>query len=203
MWQLVDEAVNLFDATISDIGVTINYAIDGQDPIPSISNYIETMRISLWDSAFFLEFSLDKGIHKNKSSKDQVNFKLAMKRVLFKYFKFVSIIACSRKQFWRLGIWFIYLHVGGTWITFLRGPHLLKSLSVSHWSVLWKVRLLLPLKFKQRTLLRRVESGRNNSRGQEINPRGQEIYSSSHKFWCGYWSCIHPWGCGNLNCQPC
>jgi hypothetical protein len=89
MWQLADEVVNLFDATISDMGVTINYALDGQDPIPSISEYIETMRISLWVSAFFLEFSLDKGIHKNKSSEDQVNFKQAMKRVLFRYFKFV------------------------------------------------------------------------------------------------------------------
>jgi hypothetical protein len=47
------------------------------------------MRISLWDSAFFLEFSLDKGVYKNKSSKDQVNFKHAMKRVLFMYFKFI------------------------------------------------------------------------------------------------------------------
>jgi hypothetical protein len=55
IWQLADEAVNLFEASIFDIGVTINYAPDGQDPIPSISKYIETMRISLWDSAFFLE----------------------------------------------------------------------------------------------------------------------------------------------------
>jgi hypothetical protein len=47
------------------------------------------MRISLCDSAFFFEFSLDKGVHKNKSSEDQVNFKQAMKRVLFRYFKFV------------------------------------------------------------------------------------------------------------------
>jgi hypothetical protein len=70
MWQLANEVVNLFDATISDMGVTINYAPDGQDPIPSISEYIETMRISLWDNAFFLEFSLDKGVHKNKSSED-------------------------------------------------------------------------------------------------------------------------------------
>jgi hypothetical protein len=75
MWQLADEAINLFDATISDMGVTINYALDGQDPIPSISDYIETMHISLWDSAFFLELSLDQGVHKNKSFEDQVNFK--------------------------------------------------------------------------------------------------------------------------------
>jgi hypothetical protein len=92
MWQMADEAVNLFDATISDMGVTINYAPNDQDPIPSISEHIETMHISLWDSAFFLEFSLEKGVHKNKSSEDQVNFKQAMKRVLFRYFKFVLLL---------------------------------------------------------------------------------------------------------------
>jgi hypothetical protein len=32
---------------------------------------------------------LNKGIHKNKSSKDQVNFKQAMKRFLLGYFKFI------------------------------------------------------------------------------------------------------------------
>jgi hypothetical protein len=47
------------------------------------------MRISLWDSAFFLEFSSDKGVHKNKSSEDHVNFKQAKRRVLFRYFKFI------------------------------------------------------------------------------------------------------------------
>jgi hypothetical protein len=103
MWQLADEAVNLFDATISDMGVTINYALDGQDPIPSISEYIETMRISLWDSAFFLEFSSDKGVHKNKSSEDQVNFKQAMRRVLFRYFKFVLF---SKKALFRTPAFF-------------------------------------------------------------------------------------------------
>jgi hypothetical protein len=41
---------------------------------------------------------LDKGVHKNKSSEDQVNFKQAMRRVLFRYFKFVLFpkIALSR-----------------------------------------------------------------------------------------------------------
>lgn len=70
----------MFDATIADMGVTINYSPDGQDPILSLSEYIETMHISLWDTVFFLEFSLDKGIYKNKNSKDQVNFNQAMRR---------------------------------------------------------------------------------------------------------------------------
>jgi hypothetical protein len=89
MLQLADEIVKLFDAIIADMEVNINYFPDGQDPIPSISEYIETMRISLWKTASFLEFSTRKGIHKNKKAEDQVNFKHAMWRVLFRYFKFI------------------------------------------------------------------------------------------------------------------
>jgi hypothetical protein len=89
MWQLADETVKLFDATIEDMGVNINYFPDGQDPMSTISEYIETMRISLWETAFFFEFSMEKGVHKNKKAEDQVNFKPAMRRVLFRYFKFV------------------------------------------------------------------------------------------------------------------
>jgi hypothetical protein len=47
------------------------------------------MRISLWETAFFLEFSTEKGVHKNKKAEDQVNFKQAMRRVPFRYFKFI------------------------------------------------------------------------------------------------------------------
>jgi hypothetical protein len=89
MWQLADETVKLFDATIEDMGVNINYFPDGQDPMSTISEYIETMRISLWKTAFFFEFSMEKGVHKNKKVEDQVNFKPAMRRVLFRYFKFM------------------------------------------------------------------------------------------------------------------
>ena len=47
MWQLAYEPIKLFDATIADMGVSINYFPDGQDPVASISNYIETLCISL------------------------------------------------------------------------------------------------------------------------------------------------------------
>jgi hypothetical protein len=53
--------------------------------------YIETACISLWEIAFVLEFSTKKGIHKNKKAEDQVNFKQAIQRVLFRYFKFILI----------------------------------------------------------------------------------------------------------------
>jgi hypothetical protein len=78
-----------------DIGVNIDYFSDGQDT--SISAYVETMYISLWKIAFFLEFSMEKGIHKNKRSKDQVNFKQAMWRVIFRYFKSY----CFARRLWQ------------------------------------------------------------------------------------------------------
>jgi hypothetical protein len=72
--------------------MNVNYFPDGQDPILSISKYIKTMHISLWKTTFFLEFSIEKGIHKNKRSEGQVNFKQAMWRVLFMYFKFILFL---------------------------------------------------------------------------------------------------------------
>jgi hypothetical protein len=98
VWQLEVETVSLFDATITDMGISINYLPDGEDPIPSISDYIETMRISLWEIAFFREFAVEKGIHKNKSSEDQLYFTEAMRRILYRYFKFILFPrkACAR-----------------------------------------------------------------------------------------------------------
>jgi hypothetical protein len=53
--------------------------------------FLRTLKFEmfLWKTAFFLEFSLEKGIHKNKKAEDQVNFKRAIRRVLFRYFKFM------------------------------------------------------------------------------------------------------------------
>jgi hypothetical protein len=98
MWQLVDEIVKLFDATIENMGVNINYFSDCQVSISSISEYIETMHISLWETVFFLEFSIEKEVHKNKKAEDQMNFKQAVRRVLFRYFKFIlfSLKALAR-----------------------------------------------------------------------------------------------------------
>jgi hypothetical protein len=107
MLQLADETVKLFDAIIADMGVNINYFLDGQDPIPSISDYIESMRIFLWETAFYSEFSIEKGIHKNKKAKDQVNFKQAMWRVLLRYSKFILFPSkpCQELQHSLLHIW--------------------------------------------------------------------------------------------------
>jgi hypothetical protein len=50
---------------------------------------VESIRISLWDTAFYCEFNAEKGVHKNNTPERQMNFGPALKRVLYRYFKFV------------------------------------------------------------------------------------------------------------------
>ena len=61
---MVIETGKLFDATVADMHVSFNYLLDGMDPLPTSFDYMEAMRISLWDIAFFREFGIDKGVHK-------------------------------------------------------------------------------------------------------------------------------------------
>jgi hypothetical protein len=69
--------------------VTVNYLPDNHDPLHQISDYVESIRISLWDSAFYREFNAEKGVHKNNPPEKQLNFAPALKRVVYRYFKFV------------------------------------------------------------------------------------------------------------------
>ena len=74
MWQLAIETEKLFDATVADMRVSLDYLLDGIDSLPTIFYYVEKMRISLWDTAFFREFGVEKGNHKNHNIDKQVNF---------------------------------------------------------------------------------------------------------------------------------
>jgi hypothetical protein len=74
---------------VADLNVTVNYLLKNHDPLPQISDYVESIWISLWDTAFYREFNAEKGVHKNNTPERQINFGPALKRVLYKYFKFV------------------------------------------------------------------------------------------------------------------
>jgi hypothetical protein len=63
--QLAVEPQNLFDDTVADMDVTVNYLPDNHDPLHQISDYVESIRISLWDTAFYREFNAEKRVHKN------------------------------------------------------------------------------------------------------------------------------------------
>jgi hypothetical protein len=71
------------------LNVIVNYLPDNHDPLPQISDYVESMRILLWDTAFYREFNAEKGVHKNNPIEKQLNFFPALKHVVYRYFKFV------------------------------------------------------------------------------------------------------------------
>jgi hypothetical protein len=86
---LAVEAQRLFEDAVADLNVIVNYLPENHEPLPQISDYVESIRISLWDSAFFREFNAEKGVHKNNTPEKQLNFGPALKRVVYRYFKFV------------------------------------------------------------------------------------------------------------------
>ena len=89
--QLAVKAEELFEAVVTDLGVTIDYSPDDQNPIEKIFDYVEAMRCSLWDIAFFREFSGADQAHKNKTKDQQPNFQPALRRILYRYFKYILL----------------------------------------------------------------------------------------------------------------
>ena len=63
--------------------------LDGMDLLPIIFYYVEAMHTSLWETAFFREFGVNKGVHKNHNIDKQFNFNMVMQRMFFKYFKYI------------------------------------------------------------------------------------------------------------------
>ena len=55
----------MFSGVLTDLGETIDYCPPGEDPIPTIFDYVEGMRCQLWEVAFFIELGGDNGAHKN------------------------------------------------------------------------------------------------------------------------------------------
>jgi hypothetical protein len=76
---------------LTDIGETINYNPDGQDPVLTIFDYVESMRCQLWETAFFTELGGDNSAHKNNPPEKQPYFVQAVRRVLYRYFRFVLL----------------------------------------------------------------------------------------------------------------
>ena len=89
--QIAVEADELFTGVLTDLGELIDYNPDGQDPILSIFDYVEAMRCQLWEIAFFTELSGDNGAHKNNPPDKQPFFVQAVRRVLYRYFRYVLL----------------------------------------------------------------------------------------------------------------
>ena len=74
---------------MADLNVIVNYLSKNHDPLPHISDYVESIQISLWDTMSYHEFNAEKWMHKNNTPKMELNFGPALKWVVYMYFKFV------------------------------------------------------------------------------------------------------------------
>ena len=93
IWKLAIETEKIFDATVANMHVSIDYLLDGRDILPIIFYYLEAIYISLWDTVFFHKFVVDQRVHKNHNIDKQLNFNPAMRRVFDIYFKHVLFLA--------------------------------------------------------------------------------------------------------------
>jgi len=57
----------------------------------TIFDYVEAMRCQLWDIAFFIELGGDNGAHKNNPPDKQPFFIQAVRRVLYRYFRYILL----------------------------------------------------------------------------------------------------------------
>jgi hypothetical protein len=89
--QIAVEVEELFSGVLTDIGESINYNPDGEDPVLTIFDYVEAMRCQLWETAFFTELGGDNGAHKNNPPEKQPFFVQAVRRVLYRYFRYVLL----------------------------------------------------------------------------------------------------------------
>ena len=54
--QISSETNALYIATIADLGVTVQLNRGEGLPLVTIADYIEVMRVQLWDTAFYNDF---------------------------------------------------------------------------------------------------------------------------------------------------
>jgi hypothetical protein len=89
--QLAKEALALYESTISELNITIKIVPEGAEPLPLFADYIESWRVTCWETAFFKLFKSNDGIMKNKTFDKQPGGLQAMRRVVYRY---ISCLYC-------------------------------------------------------------------------------------------------------------
>ena len=126
--QIGVEADELFSGVLTDLGEIIDYNPNGEDPILSIFDYVEAMRCQLWGVAFFIALGGDKGTHKNNPPEKQHFFVQAVRRVMYRYFRYVLL---PRKAISKVYVFFPnYLDIDSTDSMFT--PAILKAWDPIH-----------------------------------------------------------------------
>ena len=90
--QIAVEAEEFFSGVLTDLREVVDYNHDGEDPILTIFDYVESIRCQLWEIAFHVELGGDNGAHKNNPPEKQHFFVQAVRRVLYRYFRYVLLL---------------------------------------------------------------------------------------------------------------
>jgi len=82
---LAKEALRLYESTISELNITIKIAPDTAKFLPLFADYVESWRVTCWETAFFKLFKSNDGIMKNKTFDKQSGGLQAIRQVVYMY----------------------------------------------------------------------------------------------------------------------
>jgi hypothetical protein len=85
-----DEAIELFEWMMRDDSISIDYNVAGEPQ--SLSEYIETCRMKLWDHAYNTIFKGADAFKKSDSFKDFKGSIQVVRRLLYRYANYISSI---------------------------------------------------------------------------------------------------------------
>ena len=83
--QLGKEALVLNESTIFELNITIKITSETAEPLPLFVDYVESWRVTCWETTFFKLFKSNDGIMKNKTFDKQPGGLQAMRRVVYMY----------------------------------------------------------------------------------------------------------------------
>ena len=83
--ELDKEALVFYESTIFELNITIKIAPEAAEPLPLFADYIESWRVTCWETTFFKFFGSNDGIIKNHTFDKQFEGLHVMRRVIYRY----------------------------------------------------------------------------------------------------------------------
>ncbi len=82
--ELDKEALVLYESTIYELNITIKVAHEATKPLPLFADYIESWRVTCWETTFFKLFRSNDGIMKNHTLDKQLEGFQVMKQIIYR-----------------------------------------------------------------------------------------------------------------------
>ena len=82
---MAKETLALYESTIFELNITIKIASETAEPLLFFVDYVESWRVTCWETTFFKLFKSNDGIMKNKTFDKQSGGLQAMRRVVYMY----------------------------------------------------------------------------------------------------------------------